>query len=221
MRKIVILLSIIVLLVTGCKAYKLDDNNITKNIDTLMSEKTNLYNVQYGGYKYYLPYGVSFINKEDYNALLSDMHGNIYYLYVDAISYYHKTKNDYEVNEASHYSQYLNYRGRTGFIQIDEYAEEDCYFIQFVYNYVKIESYVPKRDLTDSINYMCYILRSVKFNDSVLESLIGENVLNYKEEDYTLFKADSSKETYMEIVKRNENEDYSKFIEDEKIDIDY
>ena len=33
-----------------------------------------------------------------------------------------------------------------------------------------------------------------------MESLIGENVLNYKEEDYTLFKADSSKETYMEIA---------------------
>ena len=221
MKKIIILLSIIILFVTGCSVYRLDDTNISKNVEILMSEKTNLYNVQYGGYKYYLPKGVSFINKEDYNALLRDVDGNIYYLYVDAISYYHKTKNNYEVNENSHYSEYLNYKGRTGFIQIDEYDEDSNYFIQFIYNYVKIEAYVPKKDLADAITNMCYILRSVKFNDSVLESLIGENVLNYKEEDYTLFKADSSKETYMEIVKRNENKDYSKFIEDEKIDIDY
>ena len=68
---------------------------------------------------------------------------------------------------------------------------------------------------------MCYILRSVKYNDSVLNSLIGENVLNYQEEDYNLFKADSNKESYMDVAKRNENDDYSKYLEDEKIDLDY
>ena len=221
MKKIVILLSIIVLFVTGCSVNKLDDKNISKNIDLLLSQKTDLYNVQYGGYKYYLPKGVSFIDKEDYNALLRDLDGNVYYLYVDVISYYHKSKNDYELSDNSHYSELLNYGNKTGFIQIDEYNEDNKYFIQFVYNYVKIEAYVPKEDLVSAINNMCYILRSVKFNDSVLESLIGENILSYKEEDYSLFKADSSKETYMDIVKKNENEDYSKFIEDEKIDLDY
>ena len=221
MKKFVILLSIIILFVTGCTINRLDDKNISKNIDILLSEKTNLYNVQYDGYKYYLPKGVSFINKDDYNALLRDANGNIYYLFVDVIGYYHKTKNDYEVSDNSHYSDLLNYGKKTGFIQIDEYPEEDKYFIQFVFNYVKIEAYVPRKDLVDSINKMCYVLRSVKFNDSVLDSLIGENILSYKEEDYTLFKADSSKETYMDIVKKNENEDYSKYIEDEKIDLDY
>ena len=95
------------------------------------------------------------------------------------------------------------------------------YFIQFVYNYVKIEAYVPEKDLVSVIDNMCYILRSVTYNNSVLESLIGENILNYQEEDYSLFKADSSKESYMDVAKRNENEEYSKYLEDEKIDLDY
>ena len=221
MKKFIILLSIIILCTTGCKAFKFDETNISKNIDSLLSQKTSIYNVQYDGYKYYLPKGISFITKDDYNALLRDNNGNVYYLYVDAISYYHKIENDYEINDKSHYSELLNYGKKTGYLQIDEYEEENKYFIQFVYNYVKIEAYVPKRDLTDAITYMCYILRSVKFNDSILSSLIGENVLDFKEENYSLFKADSSKETYMDVVKRNESKEYSKFIEDEKIDIDY
>ena len=61
----------------------------------------------------------------------------------------------------------------------------------------------------------------MKFNDSVIESLIGENALDYQEEDFSLFKADSSKESYMEVIKRNESEEYNKYLEDEKIDIDY
>ena len=221
MKKLLILLSIALLFTTGCSVTKLDATNISKNIKILLSKKTNLYNVQYGGYKYYLPKGISFIKKEDYNALLQDRNGNVYYMYVDAISYYHKIENTYEVKNNVHFSQRLDYRKKTGYLQIDDYPEEEKYFIQFVFNYVKIEAYVSKSDLTDAITNMCYILRSVQFNDSILESLIGENILDYKEEDYTLFKSDSSKETYMDVVKRSENEEYSKFIEDEKIDLDY
>lgn len=221
MKKKIILLSIVLLLFTGCNITRLDTTNISKNIKTLLSQKTKLYNVQYDGYKYYLPKGISFINKDDYNALLRDQFGNVYYVYVDVISYYHKIENTYKVNKDSHYSQKIDYLNKTGFLQIDEYAKKNKYFVQFVFNYVKIEAYVSKDNLTDVITNMCYILRSFKYNDSVLESLIGENVLDYKEEDFTLFKSDSSKETYMDVVKRSENEDYSKFLEDEKIDLDY
>jgi len=218
MKKLIVLLSII-FLVTGCSVYQFNSSDYQENMDYLLSQKSNIYNVYYDGYKYYLPKGVAFITKDEYNALLADQNNNKYYLYVDAISYYHKIENDYKENSDSFYSRYLEYNKKNGYIQIDEV--DGKYFIQFVYNYVKIESYVPKKDLVSSINNMCYILRSVKFNNSVLDSLIGENVLNYQEEEYSLFKADSSKESYMDVAKRNENEEYSKYLEDEKIDLDY
>ena len=219
MKKIIVLLSIVVIFMTGCSVTKLDDTNISKNMKVLLSKKVNLYNVFYDGYKYYLPKGVSFVKKEDYNALLKDRNNNKNYLYVDAISYYHKVKNEYEISKDSHYSKKLNDNKKNGYIQIDEV--DDNYFVQFVFNYVKIESYVNKDDLTDVINNMCYILRSVKFNDAVLESLIGDNILDYKEEDYTLFKADSSKESFLDVVGREETDRYKKDLEDEKIDLDY
>lgn len=219
MKKIIVLLSITVLFLTGCSVYRLDSNSFEENVDYLLSNKSKLYNVYYDGYKYYLPKGISFVSKDSYNALLVDQNENLYYLYVDAISYYHKIENDYEVNSSSFYSKYIEYNHKNGYLQIDK--DKENYFIQFVYNYVKIEAYVPEKDLDSVITNMCYILRSVKYNDSVLNSLIGENVLNYQEEDYNLFKADSNKESYMDVAKRNENEEYSKYLEDEKIDLDY
>lgn len=90
-----------------------------------------------------------------------------------------------------------------------------------MFNYVKIEAYVDKNVLTDVINNMCYILRSVEFNDKVLESLIGDNILDYKEENYTLFKNNPSKESFLDVVEREETSRYKKDIEDEKIDLDY
>ena len=217
MKKLIVLLSIVTILVTGCSINKLDNNNIGKNIKTLMSEKNKLYNVYYEGYKYYLPKGIGFLDKDDYNAILKDRNNNKYYLYVDVISYYHKVENDYEVNNDSHYSKRLNYRGKDGYIQIDEV--DNKYFIQFVYNYAKMEAYVSEKDLVDAVTNMCLILRTIKYNDVVLESLIGENQLNYKEEDYTLFKADSSKESFLDVVEREETDKYKKDLEDEKIDL--
>ena len=219
MKRLVILLSMIIIFMTGCSVTKLDDTDIGKNMKTILSNKNTMYNVYYSGYKYYLPKGISFINKDDYNAVLSDSHGNKYYMFVDAISYYHKIDNTYKVNSDSHYSKIINYNNKDGYIQIDEVKNK--YFIQYVYNYVKIEAYVSKKDLTDSITNICYILRSVKFNDSVIESLIGENALDYKEENFSLFKADSSSESFMDVVERTETDAYRKDLEDEKIELDY
>lgn len=217
MKRIVVLLSAIMLLMTGCSVTKLDNNDLGKNVKILLSEKSSLYNVFYDGYKYYLPKGVGFVTKEDYNAVLKDSVGNKYYLYVDAIGYYNKIENTYKVNNKSHYSKKLDYNKKTGYIQIDEV--NSSYYIQFVYNYAKLEALVDKKDLTSTVSNMCYILRSVKFNDKILDSLIGENTLDYKEENYSLFDSNSSNETFLGVVEKYETDDYKKDLEDEKIDL--
>ena len=217
MKKIV-LLSTILLLLTGCSVVRLSDSNIEKNIDTIMTEKVNLHNVHYDGYKYYLPKGINFVSKEDFNAILKDSHNNKYYLYVDVIGYYHKIKNSYEENYDLYLSKKLKYNKKNGYIQIEEINSK--YFIQYVFNCVKIEAYVSKEDLNDAVINISYILRSIKYNDKVLESLVGENVLDYKEVEYNLFKADSTKESFLDVVEREETDKYKKDIEDEKIELE-
>ena len=218
MKRLIVLLSIVVLLATGCSVTKLDNSNISKNIKILLSEKVKLHNVHFEGYSYYVPKGLKFINKEEYNALLADFRGNKYYLYVDAISYYHKVENTYKEDKDAHFSKRLDYNKKNGYIQINEI--EDKYFVQFVYNYSKIEAFVNKNDLTDAINNMCYILRTIKFNDTILESLIGENILSYKEENFSLFKAETSKDSFLDVVSKYEDDAYKEDLEDEKIDLD-
>ncbi len=218
MKRLLVLLSISIFFITGCSIVKLNSSSIQKNVDLMLSKNVKLYNVHYDGYKYYLPKGISFLDKEDYNAILKDENNTVYYLYVDVISYYHKILNTYEENNESFYSKKLDYRNKTGYLQIDEVDSK--YFVQFVFNYAKIEAYVDKDNLNDSIIYMCSILRTVKYNDVILESLVGENILDYKEEDYTLFKPDSSKEKFLDVVKKEETEQYKKDLEDEKIDLD-
>lgn len=219
MKKLLILLSISVLFITGCSVSRLDSNDLLKNVDNLLSVKVSMYNEFYEGYKYYLPKTLKFIDKDEYNAILQDRNNNRYYLYIDAISYYHKIKNDYEEKDGSYISKRLDYRKKTGYLQIDEVDSK--YFVQYVFHYGKMEAYVSHDELVDVITNMSCVLRSVKFNNEVLASLIGENVLDYKEEDYSLFKADSSKENFLDVVEREETDLYKKDLEDEKIDLDY
>ena len=219
MKKLLILLSISVLFITGCSVTRLDSNDLLKNVDNLLSVKVSMYNEFYEGYKYYLPKTLKFIDKDEYNAILQDRNNNRYYLYIDAISYYHKIKNDYEEKDGSYISKRLDYCKKTGYLQIDEVDSK--YFVQYVFHYGKMEAYVSHDELVDVITNMSCVLRSVKFNNEVLASLIGENVLDYKEEDYSLFKADSSKENFLDVVEREETDLYKKDLEDEKIDLDY
>jgi len=202
------------MLVTGCSVTTLN-NDYKNNIDVILSSKNKTYNVFFEGYKYYVPRGMYFVDKNEYNAILKDVDNNRYYLYVDVVSYYYKEKNKYEVDESAYYSKKLNYNKSSGYIQIDEVDYK--YLVQYVYNYCKVECYVEKKDLVKVINNMSYLLRSVKFNESVLNSLIGVNALSYKEETYSLFKDDDSTEDFLDVVYKNEDKAYKEAVDEDKI----
>ena len=218
MKRLIVLLSIVVLLLSGCSIKRLDNTDLGKNIKILLSEKVELYNVFFDGYKYYVPKGVKTLNKDEYNAVFLDRNSNRYYLYIDVISYYHKTENTYMIDDGIHYSNKLDYNKKSGYINIEKV--NDMYYIQFLFNYAKMEAYVTEDDLASVVNNMCYILRSVKFNDSVLESLIGDNVLSYQEDNFTLFETESSQDDLLEVGGESDNNDKNTFDDDEMIDIE-
>lgn len=218
MKKLIVLLSIVVLFLSGCSVKKLDNTDLGKNIKILLSEDVELYNVFFDGYKYYVPKGLQISKKDEYNAVFLDKYANKYYLYIDVISYYHKTENTYMVDDNIHYSNKLNYNGKTGYINIEKV--DGKYYIQFMFNYAKMEAYVSERDLTTVVNNMCYVLRTIEFNDKVLESLIGDNVLSYQEEDFTLFDEDSSKEDVLEVVGDSDSGKKNDLKTDDEIKVD-
>ena len=108
MKKLVVLLSIIVVCLSGCSAKKLDNTDLGKNIKILLTEEVDYSNVYFDGYKFFVPKGLQIISKDEYNSVFLDRNANKYYLYIDAISYYHKVDNDYEESKNSHYSKKID-----------------------------------------------------------------------------------------------------------------
>ncbi len=216
MKKIVVLLFSLIILVSGCSIRSLSDSSINSNIDKILSDNSKLYNVNFEGYKYYVPRGLKFLKKNEYNALLEDKNNNKYYFYVDVISYYHKTKLKYKVDKKAYYSRKLNYNKKKGYIEINKVGKK--YFVECVFNYSKVEVLVSKKDLVTAVNNLCYLVKSVKYNDKVLDSLVGENVLSYKEEDYNIFNSKSDDGDFLDYVKEYDNKG-KKPSDEETIDV--
>ncbi len=211
MKKLFIILSML-LTVTGCSVVNLSNRSIDDIVDLIIKKDTKLKNSNFDGYSYYIPKGLTFINKDDYNAILKDKDNNYYYLYVDVVSYYHKINKKYKVDKNSFYSKNIKYKDKFGYLEINE--EKNGYFIEGMYNYMKVEAYVNKEDLNDAITDICMMLSSIRYNKSVLSTTIGENVLNYKEENYDIFNTKKKSDNFLDYVKEYEKIDEDKTDED-------
>ena len=203
MKKKIILLIISILTLTGCT--NLTNMSIDEVVNVMLESDTNLSNNVFEGYKYYIPKGLRLINKDEYNAILKDEYNNTYYFYIDVVSFYNEEKVEYEVNNKAYFSKELNYNDKKGYLEITKIEDTDVYFIEYMYNYGKIEAFVKENEIKSAIINMSSILKSLEFNRKVLESLIGNNVLNYKEDTYDVMKPKGStatKDTYLEYEER-------------------
>mgnify|MGYP004524300323 FL=1 len=216
MKKLLVLLSILTLL-TGCTVTKINKDSVDKVIDSVMKKDSKLKNVHFEGYSYYVPRGNRIDDKKEYNAILKDEYNNNYYLYVDVISYYHKVKEKYKVNKKAYYSKEVKTKNKFGYVEIKE--DKTGYLVEAMYSYAKIEAYVEKDSLNDAMTNISMILSSMKYNDKVLSSTVGENILSYKEESYNIFKTKEKTSDFLDYVKEYDNYDQEKKDEDNlKID---
>lgn len=205
MKKVIVLLFLIVICTTGCtNIISLADNDIDTVINEVLLKDSKLSNTFFEGYKYYVPRGLTFINKDQFNALLQDGNHNRYYLYIDAVSYYHNVEDRYKENKKAYYSKKLKNGKDFGYIEINKVKNK--YFIEAMYRYAKIEVYVEEYEIMNAICNISYILSSIKYNRSILETLVGENVLNYKEEEFDIFKSKRTNGDFLDYV-----EEYGKY----------
>lgn len=182
MKKL-ILLSLLVLL-TGCTVVRIDTSNIDTIVDVVLSKNNTLYNTVGKGYKYYKPRGVSYIDTSEYNEKLYS-NGNYYYLYVDTNSYFYKKEFEYKENKNAYYSRYLDINDKKGYLEINK--DGDYYFIEYMYNYAKIEAKVLESDINDCILDATYILSTIKYNGNVIKLVLNEDYFTNKESIYDIF----------------------------------
>ena len=192
------ILFLFILLFTGCSMVNINTNNYLKNINNILKRNSKYTSDNAIGYQYKLPIGVTKIESNEFNEVLK-CNDSRYYLYADVVSYYYKTENKYKVDKKAFLSSKLEYKDKSGYVEVNE--NNGKYFVEMMYNYSKIEGYVDKKDLRDTLNNMAYILSSIKYNDNVIENLLGEEKYNLSaNQKYNIFN-----------VKKNNNRSFIKY----------
>jgi hypothetical protein len=195
-----VMLLLICILFTGCSYKAIDNQDLNKIVDTVVSSSTRLTSVSSTGYDYYLPKGVINIDNTNYNEKLSS-NGNTYYLYVDIASYYYKKSETYNINNNAYFSKVIDINGKKGYLEINKIDNQ--YFIEMMYNYAKIEALVVKQDIPDTVTNVSYILASLKFNKAVIKVLFENNMLKADEEKFQIFIPKGKVDNKLEIGSDN------------------
>lgn len=203
-KRYVIFLIVMCFILCGCS--NVNDMSLDKIIDKSTGRNVELYNKYRKGYKYNLPMGLMVRKSTDYNETLFDGKYT-YYLFVDAVSYYNKVIDTYGVSEEAYVSMPISFEDKYGYLEINNIGD-DKYFIEIMYNYAKIEVMVNKANIKTALAYSLSILTSIKYNDKVIESTMGKNVLSVHEESVNIFKTVTSERNTL------------KYVEDSKYDKD-
>ena len=203
MKKLLIIICL--LFITGCSDIRKQSyDDIINNIAT-RANKDNVYRT---GYSYYLPRGMRVADRTLYNEAITDARYK-YYLYVDIVSYYKKVTKDYSVNNNALVSKKLDYNGKFGYVEVN-LLKNDKYLVEIMYNYAKIEVIVDKRYCNEAMLSIINILKSVEYNDSIIANLMGDDILNFSEEEFNIFNTKGSESNYLTVDKDASKEEDTK-----------
>lgn len=203
MKKI-ISLALLLLLFCGCSVNKIQEESFDSIIDTVLYKDSNLFNVSFEGYKFYLPRGATVKEKKEYNLEIRDKK-NTYFMYIDTIAYYYKTKFEHKEDKSLFYSKNLD----NGYIDISKVKNK--YFVEIMYNYSKIEAYVNEEDLGYSFLNICSMLSSISFNDSAISYRLSTHESDMSTEEFSIFKSRKDDDNFLKYV-----EEFDKYKDDQK-----
>ncbi len=209
MKKIILLI-ISLLLLSGCT--KIEQQNVDKLVDQIVSSENKHPNTYKNGYKFYLPSNIIIKNSYGKNVVLTENNLN-YYMFVDIISYYNKTEFNYKTNSKALISKTINHDNKTGYIEVNQ--KNDKYLIEIMYNYAKIELMVDESNIYTSIVNSLIILTSIDYTDEIIKNMLEDDILNYTEETFSLFETESDDSNFLKVI-----EEYDNYNEEEIPDYD-
>ena len=216
MKKYFLPLIIVLFCLTGCSNIV---NNTPDEVINLAFSSVSKTNTAFKGFKLYIPNNMNVINDNSGNVVLTS-NGDKYYLYVDLISYYNKINNDYKVKEenSAFYSKILNNNSNSGYVLVTKY--NDKYFVEVMYNYAKIE--VITSNYKEALSKSIILLNNIKFNDKIIDSLVGNNILEYDEEKFNLLGPSIETTNFLEWVELDEEieEDNKNILDEDIIEIE-
>ena len=202
MKKVLCLLAT-VLLLCGCS--KINDKNYDELINSVVASNYKMENTYRTGYKYYTPTNMDILNTLDYNETLADDNYK-YYFYVDVVSYYNRVIEKFKEDDKAVYSKSINYEDKYGYIEINKW-KNGKYLLEIMNNYAKIEVIVDEENIKSAITNSMVVLSSVKYNNNLLESIVGENVLTAKEIEFNIFETKKNESNFLKVSEEDVYED--------------
>ena len=209
MKKFVVLI-VMLLLLTGCT--NIQKENYNDIISSVVTSRYNVFNEYRSGYKYYMPNSMSSVDTKDFNEKITSSKYN-YYLYVDVVSYYNRTLNEFKSDDKAYYSEAITYEDKYGYLEINR-QDNKKYLVEIMYNYAKIEVMVEESDLKEAVTNSIIILSSINYNSEILAGIVGDNALEYNEETFNIFQAKKKESNFLDV---QESDVYE---EKEKVDPD-
>ncbi len=209
--KKILLILIIILGLSGC--VNINDMSYDDALNTLQNspKRTNTYRK---GFQFYTPKGLQQVDASNNYVILSGNRENEYYLYVDLVSYSKKKELNYQKNSKAIYSEIISYDNKKGYIEINLW-ENNKYLIEIMYNYAKIEVMVDDALINKAMINSINILKSIKYNDEIIDEMLKDDNFNYTEEVFDMFK-----DVYNDKLEQN-NDTESTTIYDEIKDTDF
>lgn len=195
MKKTIIIILLAIVL-TGCSVVRINTDSIDNILNVILTKNNKLFNQIGQGYKYYLPGGVSYIDSDDLNDVLYS-NGTYYYLYVDAINYYYQTNVDYKVNSDAYFFKVITPKDGFkyyGYIEINQ--DGDLYYLNFIYNYAKIEAVVKEENLNDTVLNASYILSTIKYNHNIVELMLNDDYFTNKTGKFNNYDSKDNNEKF-------------------------
>ena len=116
-------------------------------------------------------------------------------MYIDTIAYYYQVTNSFEKKNDHFFSEKINHNNISGYIDITE--NNDSYFVVLMYNYAKIEAFLPKSNFSEAFINMCNILSTIKYNDAVIKDYVGKKGIVYQEEKFNIFGSEDEVNNFL------------------------
>ena len=209
------LLFMAIFCLVGCtNIYDLDYDSLIDNTFALKNVKKNTF---LEGYKLYLPPHMTLIGDFNNNVTLYS-YGDKYFLYTDLISYYNKKENKYVIDKNSYeYSKEFIYDKKSGYVIVSE--AKGGKLVEIMYNYAKIE--VVTNDVKRAIVSSLVVLKNIKYNYKIINSMIGTNALVYDSEQFSLLGPNTeSSDSFLTYEKEFGKYDEKKNKDEDVIDYD-
>lgn len=181
-------------MLSGCSIVRINTNSLDTIVDVVLSKNNTLYNKDGQGYKYYIPNGVTHIDTDDLSHTLY-YKGEYLYLYVDIVSYYYKKNINYKKSDYAYFSKKIENNDKKGYVEV--FKKDDLYYVNFYYNYARIEALVNEDNLSNTILNASYILSTIKYNRGLIKTMLDDEYLINKAGKYDLFKTNDKTEKFV------------------------